>query len=100
MFRLNLQVLLARARLALARGHRYAVVGQNGVGKTTLMDRIGARDIEGFPKGVVVAYVRHEVLCDDPTLTCSAFMLLEARVSFLFFLPEYVPVPCNDVSEP
>ena len=35
----------------------YALVGQNGVGKTTLMNAINNNKIEGWPKELVTAYV-------------------------------------------
>lgn len=50
------QVLLQRTSLLLERGHRYAVVGQNGVGKTTLLNRVAARDINGFPEDISCYY--------------------------------------------
>ncbi len=48
--------------LYLLRGHRYALLGQNGTGKTTLLTRLAAGDIAGFPKGVRCVFVQHEVL--------------------------------------
>jgi ATPase subunit of ABC transporter with duplicated ATPase domains len=51
--------------LYLLRGRRYALVGQNGVGKTTLLTRVAAGDIAGFPAGVRVVYVQHEVLAQS-----------------------------------
>jgi elongation factor 3 len=41
------------------------MIGQNGVGKTTLLNRLAAKDITGFPKQLKVWYIRHEVVCDD-----------------------------------
>ena len=56
--------------LYLRRGRRYALVGQNGVGKTTLLTRIAAGDIAGFPPGVRCVYVQHEVLAtSDASVT-------------------------------
>ncbi|EKX49595.1 hypothetical protein GUITHDRAFT_157380 [Guillardia theta CCMP2712] len=51
--------------LKLARGRTYGIVGQNGVGKTTLMTRISARDIAGFPTDIKCVFVRHEILAND-----------------------------------
>ena len=51
--------------LALRRGGRYALVGQNGVGKTTLLTRVAAGDIAGFPTALRVVYVQHEVLAQS-----------------------------------
>ena len=53
--------LLRPCDFSLRRGHRYALVGQNGVGKTTLLTRVALGDIAGFPAGLRRAYVQHEV---------------------------------------
>ena len=59
------RVLLRKADVRFERGHRYGLVGQNGTGKTTLLNRLGAKDITGFPQDLRTWYIRHEVLCDD-----------------------------------
>lgn len=43
------KILLHQTKLRLRRGHRYALVGQNGVGKTTLMNAINNGKLEGWP---------------------------------------------------
>jgi len=55
------RVLLQRTNFTLERGHTYGIVGQNGTGKTTLLNRIAAKDIAGFPEDVSVYYIRHEI---------------------------------------
>jgi ABC-type molybdenum transport system ATPase subunit/photorepair protein PhrA len=35
-------------------------VGQNGVGKTTLLNRIHAGDINGFPRDLPRYFIEHE----------------------------------------
>ena len=40
---------------------RYALVGQNGVGKTTLLNAINRRNINGFPTAVKIFFIEHEV---------------------------------------
>eukprot|EP00976_Prorocentrum_cordatum_P023633 481261-Prorocentrum_minimum.AAC.1 len=42
----------------------YGLVGQNGMGKTTLLNRVAAGDIKGFPKDVSVYYIQHEILSE------------------------------------
>lgn len=54
------QPLLRNATLELVKGHRYGVVGANGTGKTTLMSRIAAGDILGFPKDIRVVHLSHD----------------------------------------
>ena len=48
---------MRESKLRLLRGRRYALVGQNGVGKTTLMSAINAGKLEGWPQHLVTAYV-------------------------------------------
>ena len=57
--------LLRSSSLRLVRGRRYGIVGQNGVGKTTLLTRIDAGDIANFPTDIKVVFVRHEILAND-----------------------------------
>jgi ABC-type Mn2+/Zn2+ transport system ATPase subunit len=57
--------LLRSSSLRLVRGRRYGIVGQNGVGKTTLLTRIDTRDIANFPTDIKVVFVRHEILAND-----------------------------------
>jgi len=59
------RVLLRKADVRFERGHRYGLIGQNGTGKTTLLNRLAAKDINGFPQELRTWYIRHEVLCDD-----------------------------------
>jgi len=55
------RVLLQRSYLHMDRGHCYGLVGQNGVGKTTIMTRIAQQDIHNFPTHLKCVYVQHEV---------------------------------------
>lgn len=48
---------MRESKLRLLRGRRYALVGQNGVGKTTLMSAINTGKLEGWPQHLVTAYV-------------------------------------------
>ena len=51
------KILLHKTKLRLLRGRRYALVGQNGVGKTTLMNAINAGKLDGWPQHLKTAYV-------------------------------------------
>ena len=46
-----------KTKLRLLRGRRYTLVGQNGVGKTTLMNAINAGKLDGWPQHLKTAYV-------------------------------------------
>lgn len=62
--------LLKPTHLLLERNHRYGVVGNNGVGKTTLLNRIASREVANFPQDIKVLYIQHEVYVDlDVTVT-------------------------------
>jgi ATPase subunit of ABC transporter with duplicated ATPase domains len=71
-------VLLNKTPFFLERGHRYGLIGQNGVGKTTLLTRIAAGDINNFPKDVSCYYIQHEILAEEGT-SVSTFMLGQVR---------------------
>ena len=58
------RVLLQRTNFSLERGRVYGIVGQNGTGKTTLLNRVAAKDIAGFPPDVSVYYIQHEILSE------------------------------------
>jgi ATPase subunit of ABC transporter with duplicated ATPase domains len=57
-------VLLESASLRVAYGRRYGVVGQNGVGKSTLMRSILRRDLP-VPESLSVVYVDQIVACSS-----------------------------------
>eukprot|EP00667_Euglena_gracilis_P000910 EG_transcript_910 len=55
------KILLHNARLWLKRGHRYGLVGQNGIGKTTLMRSIANRQVEGLPEDLNTVFVQSTI---------------------------------------
>ena len=67
------RVLLNKTPFYLERGRRYGLVGNNCVGKTTLLTRVAAGDITGFPKDVSCYYIQHEILAEAGT-SVSTFM--------------------------
>jgi ATPase subunit of ABC transporter with duplicated ATPase domains len=71
-------VLLNKTPFFLERGHCYGLVGQNGVGKTTLLTRVAAGDINNFPKDVSCYYIQHEILAEAGTGVLT-FMLGQVR---------------------
>ena len=68
------RVLLQRTDFVLERGHTYGIVGQNGTGKTTLLNRVAKKDISNFPQDVSVYYIQHEILSEEQE-TVLDFML-------------------------
>mmetsp|Transcript_606 Transcript_606/g.1542 ORF Transcript_606/g.1542 Transcript_606/m.1542 type:complete len:741 (-) Transcript_606:2117-4339(-) len=56
--------LLEDATLKIVQGHRYGLIGRNGVGKSTLLRHISRRQLEGFPDYLRVVHVEQEVVAD------------------------------------
>lgn len=59
---------MAQADICFERGHRYGVIGQNGVGKTTLLNRLAAKNIHGFPQ----VDMSTATLCDHSLRSAAA----------------------------
>jgi len=53
--------LIHRAQLKIIHGHRYGLIGKNGAGKSTLMNRIEAKNFDGFPDHLRVHLVEQEM---------------------------------------
>ena len=77
------RVLMKMTDLCLERGKVYGFVGQNGVGKTTLLRRVAAKDIDGIPQDLKVYYVEHEILS-------------ESTESVLEYMQSQVPADCTE----
>ncbi|KAJ2952605.1 hypothetical protein O0L34_g6928 [Tuta absoluta] len=58
------RVLLQGADLLLAFGRRYGLVGRNGLGKTTLLRMIAAKQLK-IPSHISILHVEQEVVGDD-----------------------------------
>jgi ATPase subunit of ABC transporter with duplicated ATPase domains len=59
------RVLLEGANLKLLSAHVYALIGRNGCGKSSLLRRIAAGRIPGFPPHISTLYISQEVLLDE-----------------------------------
>ena len=102
------KVLLTRTSLEMKVGRRYALLGMNGTGKTTLLDRLAQKDIAGFPKDVSVYYIRHEIV-EESTVTVLDFIVrdlgeakarsdAEKALDDLHFTEEMKHGPVNSLS--
>lgn len=58
------QRILSDANLTLAHGHRYGLVGQNGIGKSTLLRALSRRELN-IPKHITILHVEQELRGDD-----------------------------------
>ena len=53
--------LLERSQLRFVAGRRYAIIGRNGVGKSTLLQRIARYRLPGFPRHLRVSLLEQEL---------------------------------------
>ncbi|KAK9236827.1 P-loop containing nucleoside triphosphate hydrolase protein [Lipomyces kononenkoae] len=56
--------ILSDTSLTLAYGHRYGLIGQNGIGKSTLLRALSKREL-AIPKHITILHVEQEVIGDD-----------------------------------
>ncbi|OAQ69065.1 ABC transporter [Pochonia chlamydosporia 170] len=57
--------ILSNAKLLLKEGQRYALVGRNGTGKSTLLRAIADKLIPGIPEGTRIAILQQTKLTED-----------------------------------
>mmetsp|Transcript_32758 Transcript_32758/g.76843 ORF Transcript_32758/g.76843 Transcript_32758/m.76843 type:complete len:616 (+) Transcript_32758:71-1918(+) len=63
------QELLYNAILKLAHGHKYGLIGRNGVGKSTLLRSIASRDGRvPIPDHILTMHVEQEIVGDETTV--------------------------------
>ena len=76
-------MLLTNTRLHMKRGKRYALIGANGCGKTTLMRAIVNQQVEGFPPPdqVRTAYVEHDIQGEDTDLLVVDFLMNDKKLT-------------------
>ncbi|CUM63345.1 uncharacterized protein PRCAT00000917001 [Priceomyces carsonii] len=70
------QRILSDATLTLAYGRRYGLVGQNGIGKSTLLKALARRELD-IPKHITILHVEQEIRGDD---TLALQSVLDADV--------------------
>ena len=76
--------LLVDSIMDIVRGHRYALLGRNGVGKSTLLRQLEAGSIPGMPRGMVIRMVKQQVDGrDDQTSLESLVEADEYRTALL-----------------
>jgi len=70
------ELLLQDTTFELLKGHRYGIVGSNGTGKTTLMERIADGAISELAKtSLKFVHIRHETLNEqsDPSMSAQDY---------------------------
>lgn len=70
------QRILSDAQLTLSFGHRYGLVGQNGIGKSTLLRALSRRELN-VPKHISILHVEQELRGDE---TLALQSVLDADV--------------------
>ena len=77
--------LLRDATMDIVKGHRYGLVGRNGVGKSTLLHRLAERSIPGMPRDMRILLVQQHVEGTDQS---ALETLMEADLDRLELLEE------------
>ena len=60
--------LLIDTTVKFTRGRKYGLVGRNGTGKTTLINSICRKEINGLAKNLHILQVEQEVIGDDKSI--------------------------------
>jgi len=76
-------VLLNGTDLKLIYGHRYGLIGRNGIGKSSLMTAIAKRQFENFPKDLQVFMVEQEIVPDQKSALQTVLEVDDEREELL-----------------
>lgn len=93
--------LLTRSQVRLMHGHKYCLLGANGVGKTTLLRKMAACAIPGFPRHLKVFYCDQEFspqVADGTTPMDFITAAIAASGDVEFSVPAITPTPSADGS--
>jgi ATP-binding cassette, subfamily F, member 3 len=86
----NGRCLLENADLKFSHRHIYAIIGKNGIGKTTLLRHIASMEIPGFPQHHRVLHVRQEVKAAG-TETSVLQVVIESDAERMALLKREIP---------
>ena len=75
--------LLVDSKMDIVKGHRYCLIGKNGVGKSTLLRQLASGSIPGLPRGMVVRMVKQQVEGRDDQTTLEALVEADEHRSAL-----------------
>ena len=76
------KVLLHNTKLKLRRGHKYALLGGNDSGKSSLMRAIANEQVEGFPPATELrtVFVEADIIGELSDLPCVDYILADPRI--------------------
>jgi ATP-binding cassette subfamily F protein 3 len=84
------KTLLEESSMVLSYGHKYGLVGRNGIGKTTLLSAIARKDFDKFPRHLQILLVEQEVTGSDMTVLQSVLETDAERDDLLKKEQEYM----------
>ena len=93
--------LLRHTSLSVYRGRIYGLIGKNGIGKTTLLNKLANGEVPGFPKNVKCGIVRHELVGQYELMTPREIIKdpkILAEVGFVGKDIGLADTPCSDLS--
>lgn len=75
--------LLIDATVKFTRGRKYGLIGRNGTGKTTLINAICRKELNGMPQNLHILQVEQEVIGDDKSILDHVLECDEERKNLL-----------------
>lgn len=75
--------LLVDSKMDIVKGHRYGLLGKNGVGKSTLLRQLASGSIPGLPRGLEIRMVKQQVEGRDDQTTLEALVEADEHRSAL-----------------
>lgn len=77
------KTLLEDAQLRINYGRRYVLIGRNGIGKTTLLNHIARKELDGIPKHLQILHVQQEVVANSTPLLDEVLKVDVERTNLL-----------------
>ncbi|KAK0406133.1 hypothetical protein QR680_018387 [Steinernema hermaphroditum] len=79
----NGRQLFSKATLTISAGHRYGLVGPNGMGKTTLLRHIAQRRFAAIPPNIDILYCEQEIEVDSTSAVETVLRSDKRRTALL-----------------
>ena len=82
------KVICTDANIRMNWGRRYVLIGRNGLGKTTLLNNIARKEIDGIPEHLQILHVEQETASNENTLLDEVLSVDVERTKLLAELDE------------